>query len=130
MSWWRGIYPNRSRAASSTTGTDWQVIATDGVGYATWGDMLAAGKTPFPGNNDDLPRGVPVCLARCAGSSQADGDAVNIKTNTTSTPAASDVGDDLISGAGQTLILEGVAVWSVWVKRKTSGNVVILTGYY
>ena len=130
MSWWRGIYRNRVRVACSTSSTDWQIIATDSTGYATYGDLLAAGKKPFPGDNNDFPTGVPCCLIRCDGSSQADGDAVNIKTNTIATPAASDLGDDLISGSGQTLVLEGVGVWALWCKKKTAGNVVQATGMF
>lgn len=130
MSWWRGVYPNRVRSACATSSANWQIVATDGVGYASYGDLLAASKKPFPGDNTDFPTGVPLCLARTQGASQADGSACNIKTNTINTPASTDLGDDLISGSGQTLIAEGVAVKQVWVKKSVAGDSVLLTGMF
>lgn len=121
-------FPNRVRAQFSTNDTGWNMIATDGTGYATYAALVAAGKTPFPGAPTDFPTGVPQLLARTATSAgNVDGDTMQIITNTINTPAAM---DDLISGSGQTLVYTDDSVKNVWVKKKAGTDIAILTGFF
>lgn len=122
------FFPNRVRAQHSTNSTSWQMIATDGTGYSTYDALLAAGKTPFPGGPFDFPVGLPQMLIRTAASSGvADGDPVQVLTNSILSPSQE---DDLVSGAGQTLIFTDDSVKNVWVKKKTGTDICIITGFF
>lgn len=122
------FFPNRVRAQYSTNNTGWQMIATDGTGYSTYDALLAAGKIPFPGGPLDFPVGLPQMLIRTAASSGvADGDPVQVLTNSILSPNQE---DDLVSGAGQTLIFTDDSVKNVWVKKKTGTDICIITGFF
>lgn len=136
MSWWRGVYRNRKSGNCATSSTEWIILGLPDpttkaiTGYTSYGALLTAGDTAFPGSPEDFPTGAPVALLRSQGASQADGSAFNVKTNTIATPNSADLGDDLVSGSGQTVVWEGVGVKSVWVKKKTAGDAIIATAMY
>lgn len=124
----QNYFPNRVRAQCSTNSTGWLLVATDGVGYADYASLLAAGKTPFPGSPSDFPTGIPNMIARTAASGgTTDGGSMAIITNTLATPGAE---DDLVSASGQTLSYTDEAIKCVWVKKTTGTDIAILTGFF
>lgn len=121
-------YPNRVRAEFSASSTDWNIIGTDGTGYATYTALVAAGADPFPGPPTQFPTGVPKLLVRSAAAGNAtDGSPFLICTNQRQTPGQE---DDLVSGSGQTLVYEDDAIKLVWIKKTAATDLVILTGMY
>lgn len=122
--------PNRVYAQVSTSSIGWQIVglAGGGTGYTSYAALLAAGDTPFPGSPADFPMGLPNMIIRTvATGGVADGGTVAVRTNTLATPGTE---DDLVSAAGQTLVYTDEAVKSVWVKKTTASDIVVLTGLY
>lgn len=123
-------YPNRVYAAVATSSTGWQIVGlkNGGTGYADYATLVAAGDTPFPGSPTDFPLGLPKMLARSVASGGvSDGSPFALKTQGINTPSAE---DDLISGSGQTYILEDDSIKAVWIKKSVAGDTVLLTGYF
>lgn len=121
-------YPNRVRAAFSDNSTSWNLLATDGTGYASYALLLAANKTPFPGSPSNFPLGLPNMLVRNVNQAgTGDGGTVAIITNTLNTPTQE---DDLLAGSGQTLVYTDEAVKSVWVKKTTGTDQTLITGFF
>lgn len=119
--------PNRVRCQFSGNSTAWQLIGTDGTGYATYAALLAANATPFPGPVTDFPTGIPAMLARSKAAAGGDGSTFDILTNSTYTPVGE---DDTVSGSGQTLVYTDDCIKLVWIKKSVGGDIVVLTGMF
>lgn len=120
-------YPNRIRVQSQTSGTNWQILATDGVGYADYASLLAAGKTAFPGSPASFPMGVPRLIVESLASGNVTaGSLMQIATNTLISPAS----QDALIPSGDVLVYEDSDVKNVWIKKSVAGDVPILTGMF
>lgn len=116
------------RFATSTT--NWQVIASDGVGYDDLGTLVAADKVPFPGL--DSGNHLDKLLISTDNGSGAQGAGVWYHVGGDSAPAA---GTFLASGTAEVpgVKMDGSSlsqIRNVWVKKVTGGNGVNLTGIY
>lgn len=120
-------YPNRVRAAFTGNSTNWNLIGSDGTGYATYTALVAAGADPFPGPPTSFPRGVPKLVATNDNGSGAVGAGFQIVTNTRVTPT---IADEYVSQTGENVEMEDANVTLVWLKKTTGGDVVHLVGYF
>lgn len=118
--------PNRVRACFSANSTDWQIIASDGTGYADYNTMIAAGADPFPGPADMFPTGCPKVVATIDNASEAAGAGFSMVTNSRPTPSLADE-FDAGNVAGR---MEAEDVTLVWIKKKTGTHRVFLVGSF
>lgn len=120
--------PNRLPVQFSASSTDWNILATDGTGYATYAALLAANKTTYPGTPAQFPTGLPEMSVRSAATGGlTDGSPFLIRTNGLDVPSES---EDLISGSGQTYVFKNDAIKQVWVKKTVGTDVIIIGGRF
>lgn len=118
--------PNQRILHAIANATTWQILATDGVGYATYALLLAAAKTPWPGLDPGMD--LQVLNARSENGAGADGSPFYVRFNTTAAPGSDDEAE-LVSGSGQTLPVPG-PIRTVWVRKTVGTDEVILAGRY
>lgn len=123
------FYPNRVTCEFSASSVAWNIIATDGVGYTTYGALVAAGKTPYPGNNDDFPRGIPNTLVRSSTSALAAGSTFLVKTNTINAPTDAQA-EVQVGGTDQQFGYEHASVRQLWLRKTVAGDVINIMGMF
>lgn len=116
--------PNQRILHGVTSNTTWQILATDGVGYATYAALIADAKTVWPGSPDVM---LQYMNARSENAAGADGSPFYLRINTIVAPIDNEA--ELISGNGQTVPIPG-PIRSVWVRKLVAADEVILTGRY
>lgn len=120
--------PNRVRAACSTNSTGWLLVGTNGTGYTDYAALVTAGATPYPGSPRDFPTGLNEMIARSiASGGTGNGGTFKIVTNSLNAPG---VEDDLVSDSGQTFVFEDDCIKSVWIKKTTGTDTVLLAGLF
>jgi len=123
------FYPNRLRVQFSASSATWNIIATDGVGYATYQALLDAGKTPYPGTNTDFPRGIPNTLVRSANGSLAAGSTFLVSTNTINAPTDT-TAEVQVGGTDQQFGYEHANVRQLWLRKTVAGDVILILGMF
>jgi len=123
------FYPNRVTCEFSANSTAWNIIATDGVGYATYQALLDAGKKPYPGDNNDFPRGIPNTLVRSSASNAA-GSTFLTKTNTINTPTSDTQAEVQVGGTDQQFGYEHASVRQLWLRKTVGTDVIIILGMF
>lgn len=117
--------PNQRILHAITAATTWQMLATDGTGYATYAALQAAARTPWPGL--DPGADLQILNARSENAAGADGSSFYIRFNTTVAPIDDEA--ELVSGSGQVLPIPG-PIRTVWIRKLTGADEVILAGRY
>ncbi len=119
-------FPNRVSAASSTSNTDWQLLASDGTGHASYVALQAAGKTLLPGNV--APQGVPRLVIQSVNAAGTGaGGTVQVVTNTLIAPTTAQA---LAIGTLPPTVIEDGMTTSVWIKKTTGADAPLITGYF
>lgn len=119
-------YPNQLSLQVSTSNTDWQLLGTNGTGYASHAAALSAGTTAFPGGPSRFPTGLPrVIISALTSGGAAGGAAMLVAINTLITPTAS-----IPVASGDVLVLDDANVKSIWVKKATAGDIANVVGEF
>lgn len=119
-------FPNHKRAAFSASSTVWQLIATDGTGYATFAALYADGKFPFP-NLDPGARlngGLQITADNGSGGGNSE---MFYAVNVATAPSTADAYSPIPAGGG---IHEDGNVQAVWVRKSVGTDVAYLHGTF
>jgi hypothetical protein len=116
--------PNQRILHAITNVTTWQMLATDGVGYATYAALVAAAKTPWPGLDPgcDLQQ----LTYRSEDGSAAAGSAFYIAFNRTTAPT--DDQAELVTTPDLPPVPGPIR--NVWIRKTAGTDEVILAGRY
>lgn len=115
--------PNKKTARYSTAGTGWILLASDGTAHASVAALNSASKYPYP--NLDAGAFLQYLILQSENGSGASGSGFYYKVGGGTAP--SDLSEaEFTTGRAE---LPGPASY-LWLKKVTSGDVIVVTGGY
>lgn len=129
--------PNKlSVEDTTTTDTNWRVIATDGTAYTTLALLAAANKYVFPYGADPshnyLSRGMfpqSVLIRSIASDGVSDGSPFYADWNDATAPTDG-IASTFVSGSGQQIALPGGTYWNIWIRKTVPTDLIKITLFY
>lgn len=122
--------PNKlSVEDTTTTDTNWRIVATDGVAYTTVALLLAANKSPFPHLDPGMFPGA-VLIRSIAADGVSDGSPFYADWNKATTGPTDGVASVFVSGSGQQISLPGGTYWNFWIRKTVATDLIKITIFY
>lgn len=116
-------FPNRTPDCQySTNSTAYQVLATDGTAYTTYADLVAAGKTAWPGLDPGMSVGALSIVTRAA---DAAGSPFYFSLNNATAPSAG--GGEWVPGGS--IVVENPGVITRFWFAKSAGTDILVPIY-